>query len=192
MELDGLYNKRGGKDYMLKEFAVFIVVSMVILFVSGCSSDNVLNSQNEEINTIIDAAQFSRITPDELVAKLGEPKSTYDEKWTNPGDGKDYPMKTYDYDVDGYYTEFLVIENAVVRMNIYASDNDKNQFFINNNKDILSLLGIEPRESLVVVEDNNAAAKYSSVSDKVGEVWAMFDEKKADILKVTFNLNYFN
>jgi hypothetical protein len=177
---------------MIKKFTLFIFVSMVVLFVTGCSSDNVLNSQNEEISTIIDAAQFSRITPDELVAKLGEPKGTYDDKWTNPGDGKEYALKTYDYDVDGYYTEFLVIENAVVRMNIYASDNDKNQFTVNNNKDVLSLLGIEPRESLIVVEDNSAAARYSSVSDKVGDVWAMLDEKKVGILKVTFNLNYFN
>jgi hypothetical protein len=177
---------------MIKKYTLFIFISMVVLIVTGCSSDNVLNSQNEEINTIIDAAQFSRITPEELVTKLGEPKGTNDEKWTNPGDGKEYPMKTYDYDIDGYYTEFLVIENAVVRMNIYASDNEKNQFTVNKNKDVLSLLGIEPRESLIVVEDNNAAARYSSVSDKVGEVWAMFDEKKVDILKVTFNLNYFN
>jgi hypothetical protein len=177
---------------MIKKFTLFIFISMVILIVTGCSSDNVLNSQNEEISTIIDATQFSRITPDELVAKLGEPKSTYDEKWTNPGDGKEYALKTYDYDVDGYYTEFLVIENAVVRMNIYASDNEDNQFIINENRDVLSLIGIEPRESLIVVEDNNAAARYSSVSDKVGEVWAMLDEKKVDILKVTYNLNYFN
>ncbi|WP_075617345.1 hypothetical protein [Paenisporosarcina indica] len=63
---------------------------------------------------------------------------------------------------------------------------------MNEPKDILALVGITPRDSLNVVAKNDGTEKYSSVSDQVGEVWATLDNNTVDILKVTYNFNYFN
>lgn len=142
--------------------------------------------------TIIDVSKYGRITPEALTATVGKPNGVYDNKWTNPATGKKYDMKTYDYEIKGYYTEFLIIENAVVRMNIYASDNKENQFKVKDNIDVLNLIGIHPHKSMEVVADHAATARYTSVSDSVGEVWAILDDGQVDTLKITFNLNYFN
>lgn len=145
-----------------------------------------------ENKPIIEVSQYSRITPEALTKMLGDPKGIYDEKWKNPATGQEFEMKTYDYEVNGYYTEFLIIENAVVRMNVYASDNKVNQFVVEENTDIFGLIGIQHHKTMRVVIDNAVAARYSSVSDSVGEVWALLDEGEVDTLKITFDLEYFN
>lgn len=168
----------------------FLIAIGILLVLSGCGSPT--SGAVKEVEPIIDVTQFSRITPEELKVKLGEPVAEYDEKWTNPGTGEEFDMKSYDYEVNGYYTEFLVIDSMVVRMNVFASDKENNEFVLNKNKDIFNMIEIEPRESLIIVADNDMVARYSSVSDRVGEVWAIIDNKEVETLKVTYNLNYFN
>ena len=176
---------------MLKRYITLLVcLALFVSILTGCGKTE--SASKKETEQLMDVSQYSRITSEELIAKLGDSEGKFEENWTNPGTGTEYKMTSYDYTLEGYYTEFLVIENEVVRMNIYSSDNPENKFILSEPKDILSLVGITLRDSLNVVEENEGTARYSSVSDQVGEVWATLDNKTVDILKVTFNLNYFN
>jgi len=168
---------------------IFMSLIGLVLALTGCGE--VESAPKTSVNTILDVSQYSRITTEELVSKLGDPISKDEWNYESPN-GQSYATTSYNYEIDGYQVEFLVIENAVVRLNSYTSDNPDNKFEINEQKDVLSLVGITPRESLIVVEENPSVARYSSVSDVVGEVFALLDEKIVTEIKITYNLNYFN
>lgn len=74
------------------------------------------------------------------------------------------------YDLNGYYTEFLVIEDAVVKVNIFSSENPDNAFTIENKEEMFALLIIQPGESLIEVAKNPSTLRYSSVSNTVRSV----------------------
>ncbi|UAW07770.1 hypothetical protein PVJ1_00036 [Psychrobacillus phage PVJ1] len=171
---------------------LLIVTSMTLIILAACNSSQTSATDIQSIEPIIDVTQYSRITPEQLKEKLGEPIAVYDENWSVPTSGAEYPLQTYDYDLNGYYTEFLVIEDAVVRMNIYASDNPDNAFAIENKEEMFALLNIDPRDSLIEVEKNAGVLRYSSVSDHVGGVWTLLSDGKADTIKITYNFKYFD
>lgn len=175
----------------MKRVILTVFSAILITLVTACDSPQSSNVATAT-EPIIDVNSFSRITAVQLKEQLGEPVAEYDENWTIPSSGESYAMKIYTYDVSGYNTEFLVIEDAVVRMNIYASDNSENAFTIQNDEEMFALLNIQPRESLIEVEKNPNVLRYSSVSDTVGGVWTLIEGDKASIIKITYNFKYFD
>lgn len=175
----------------MKRVILTVFSIILITLVTACESPQTSNV-TAATEPIIDVNAFSRITSAQLIEQLGEPVAEYDENWTVPSSGENYPMKSYDYELNGYYTEFLVIEDAVVRMNIYASDNSENAFTIQNKDEMFALLNIQPRESLIEVETGSSVLSYSSVSDTVGGVWTSLEGDKAETIKITYNFKYFD
>ena len=94
--------------------------------------------------------------------------------------------KSYYYDTIGE-AEFLLIDNAVVRLNIYK------EMQYNNERDIFKMLGITTTNNTKKTADTGVALRYSPVSDNVADLWITnISDKKFDIIKVTYDLRYFN
>lgn len=160
----------------------------IISFLTGCNK--VVSAPKVEINQAMDVSQYSRITPNELIAKLGKPLRKDD--WIfKSSKGQKYSATSYNYEFDYYPIEFIVINNAIVRMNVHASENKDYQLDIEIHKDVLSLTGIIPSKNMITLIENSVTARYSSVSEDVGEVWATIDNMTVDFLIVTFNTKYF-
>ena len=77
-------------------------------------------TSSEEIPVILDADAYSRISSEQLVELLGEPKST--EDWNNENSKGTFQMQLYTYDLDGMYAEFILYENTVVKIRCFATE----------------------------------------------------------------------
>ena len=147
------------------------------------------------IGVIIDANQFSRITPEELISIMG--KTSDIDKWnyTSPN-GQVYKATTYTYN-NGVCYEFIVIDNSVVRFTFHSEKyngvNGKSIKF-NDTNDLLPMFAIATSNSIKKVADTGVALRYHLVSDKIAEFWVVDIDKankSFDTVKVTYNLNYF-
>jgi hypothetical protein len=160
----------------------------IITFLSGCNK--AVSAPIVEVNQVIDVSQYSQITPNDLITKIGKPLRT--DEWTfESPKGQKYSATSYNYEIDHYPIEFIVIKNAIVRMNVYTSENKENILNIKLHKDVLSLSGIIPGKDMTTVIENTVTARYSSVSDDIGEVFATLDNMAVDFLRVTFDTKYF-
>ena len=146
-------------------------------------------------NVIIDANQFSRITPEKLFSIIGNPSDT--DKWNyKSSNGTTYKATTYTYDKKVCY-EFLVIDNTVVRFTFnsekYNDPNGKSVKF-NDKNDLLPMFGITPSSEIKNISDTGVALRYQLVSDKIADFWVVGidkENKSFDTVKITYNLNYF-
>lgn len=165
---------------MIKKVLTFILIIVLCIFVYGCSEPT-----NRNVETIIDVTQYFRITPERLIELLGEPKEIEEINFKS-ANGNTYPMTIYYYDTIGE-AEFLLIDNAVVRLNIYK------EMQYNNERDIFKMLGITTTNNTKKTADTGVALRYSPVSDNVADLWITnISDKKFDIIKVTYDLRYFN
>lgn len=165
---------------MVKKVLILLLIIVLCIFVYGCTSQ-----ANSNVETIIDVTQYSRITPEKLVELVGKPKEIEENNF-NSANGNIYPMVTYYYDTIGE-CEFLIIDNAVVRLNIYK------EMQYTNEKDVFKMLGISTTNNTKKIADTGVALRYSPVSDKVADLWITnIKDKKFDIIKVTYDLRYFN
>lgn len=169
-----------------------LLVSVITAGVNiGCENPARPNDGKKDV--VVDADQFSKITSEELIDKLGEPEKV--EKWNNTkGDGSKYEVNTYYYNSGKY--EFLVSDDSVIRFTVYsdkAMGVSENGFKYTNEDDIFKMFGIETSSNLNKVIDNNVALRYQLVSDKVADVWipAIEKNKTFDIIKITYDLRYF-
>lgn len=172
----------------MKKILILLVLIVIIFAVLGCSSAKVSKDTSEaesSVNQLINATQFSRISPDELINIMGKAEKI--DQWTfQSPNGQKYAAKTYEYNKGNY--EFLVIDNTVVRFTFYG----EGQTF-QSEKDLFKLFGIITRNDMKKVADTGSALRYQSVSDKIGEFYVLLSDKnKIDTVKVTYNLNCFN
>ncbi|MEI8200548.1 MAG: hypothetical protein WCG21_10830 [Eubacteriales bacterium] len=146
---------------------------------TGMQEFTVITETTAAVIPIVDATQFSRITSEELKSILGEPESV--DEWTYEG----YPTITYTYNSDN--DEFMIIDDAVVRFTHYGKT------VYNSNSEIFTLFGIMPSKEIVKAADTGTALRYHNVSDKIADVWILdIEDKTFDIIKITYNLNYFS
>lgn len=169
---------------------------MLILFCgifTACGSSSANNS--ESVTVIEDAEQFSRINMEELKNIMGEPIS--EETWTNKTSKGDFEVITLSYDKNSNHYEFIIADNSVVRLSIYSSDywnNSGDRFLINGDKkDVCKSFNITLGENVKKITDNNFTYTLSLVNEKV----AMLDiqdikENTYGLIKITYNLNYFD
>src|SRR5690606_17230109 len=98
----------------------FFVVITATAMIFGDNPPNetktVIKENKNEV--IIDVKQFSRISPDKLVEIMGDPESVEDFQWKIPKTGESIVGELYTYDNNKF--EFIVLDNAVVRLNVYS------------------------------------------------------------------------
>lgn len=158
-------------------------------FLTGCNE--VESAPKVEVKQIMDVSQYSGITSNELTDKLGE--SLRKDEWIHKSNnGRKYHATSFNYEVDEYPLEIIVIDNAVVRINILTSENENNQFIIDVNKDIFALSGIKTNVNMKTLVEDTVTLRYSIDSDTVSEVLANLEGKEVSFLRVTFNSLYFN
>jgi len=167
---------------MVKKVIILISIILLCLVIYGCSTPT---ESSNNVDPVLDVTQFFRITSEQLIDLIGEPKEV--DKWNyEKADGNVYPITSYYYDILGE-CEFLVIDNKVARLNI----NNEMQF--KNEKDIFRMFGIVITDNIKKVADTGYALRYSPVSDKVADLWITnINDKKFDNVKITYDLRYFN
>jgi len=148
------------------------------------------NTSNEvqDVDLIVDASQFSRITSAELVNVLGEPNNI--ENWNYKiTESKSYDAVTYTYQNDQVY-EFMLIDDQVVRFTIDSSSAPIN---FKNEGEIFPMFGITPSENLKKIQTAPSIIRYHLVSNKIAEVWIPdVKDESFGMIKFTYNLNYFD
>ena len=177
---------------MKKIMYLLSIVLMVVLV--GCGS-TATTKESVATDVIVDANQFSRITPEKLFSIMGSPSST--DKWNYKSlNGTTYDAITYTFDKKVCY-EFLVIDNSVVRFTFnsekYNDSNGKSIKF-NDQNDLLLMFGITPSNDIKKIADTGSSLRYQLVSDKITEFWVVDidkENKSFDTVKITYNLNYF-
>lgn len=167
---------------MVKKMSIFLLIVVLCIAAYGCSTSA---NNNSNVETVIDVTQYFRINPEKLIELLGKPKEIEEIKFDSPN-GNTYPMTIYYYDTIGE-SEFVIIDNAVVRLNIYK------EMQYNSERDIFKMLGITTSDSTKKIADTGVALRYSPVSDNVADLWITnISDKKFDTIKVTYDLRYFN
>lgn len=179
---------------MKKKVAVIIGIIFIGALCFGISriAQNPEQYQsNKENSVILDCSKFSRISADELKSEFGEPKSV--EDWNNQTSKGDFQMQVFTYDFEGYYGEFILYEDKVVKLHLFSNS----QWKIEGSKfdNIFTMFGIVPGENAKKTVDTGATYKFSPVSDKVAQVEIYNydkDNRTFDTVYVTYNLNYFD
>lgn len=129
---------------------VLVPVLVVLIFLIFIYT--ILNTY-EKPNLIINASQYSYITKDELVKKLGEPNKIIDEYYIY--DEMEFTVKK------DIVTEFKYLPNNAVK---YKFEND-----------IFSMFGIRPnKDTITKTFDNNLTYKFQDVTDNIWQ-FEIFD-----------------
>jgi len=161
----------------------------MLTLLTGCNK--VASAPEIQVRSILDVSQYSGISPRELIGKLGVPIRK-DEWIYNSSKGGKHLATSYNYEVESYPLEFIIIDNVVVKMNILTIENDDNEFYIDSNKDVITLAGVIPSDHMDTMIENSVMLRYSSISDEVSEIWATLEGKQVRFIRVTYNSSYFN
>lgn len=190
--------RNGCFTFLIALFIICGILTLIAFLFGGdsLSTNNAesTSSNNSEIKALIDVNKFARITSEELINLMGDPEEIEDMNYKSPN-GNTYPTKTYYYNENKY--QFLVIDNSVVRMNIFSekyNDKDGRSFEFKDEESIFALFSIKTSKNIEKIKDTNYALRYHLVSDKIAEVWVpLMDKQKGifDEIKITYNLNYF-
>lgn len=179
---------------MKKLLSLLCIVLSCGLF-SACSAPVSKETVTGDVTVIEDVEQFSRITIDELTSIMGEPAS--EEQWVNKTNKGDFNVTTLQYDKNSNHYEFILADDAIVRVSIYSENywnGTGDRFsFSGDKKDIARSFNITLGENAKKITDNNTTYTLSPVNDKVAE----FDVQDVNsdtygFVKITYNLNYFD
>ncbi len=167
----------------------FFIFATILGIVLGDGS-KATESKSPQKEALIDANQFSNITPEQLVKIMGEPESK-DKSNFKSINGKTYPLITYTYKGGSY--DFLVIDGKVVELNVYSGDAVKMPY--TDEQVIFPMFGITPADTMVKTVDTGVALEYESVTDKIDDVYVLLDtdeeKEKIDIAKIKYDKSYF-
>lgn len=169
----------------------FIFIGAIVFGILRVAQNHENYQGNSDVNVILDASSFSRITIEELTSKMGDADSV--EDWNNKTQKGDFQMKIHAYQKEDYYLEFITFENVVVKLRCFADEPWK---YEGKNKDIIfSMFGVVPGENAKKSVDTGVTYKFSPVSDKVAEfeIYNLDDKAKTfDTVYIGYNLNYFD
>ncbi len=147
--------------------------------------------QEENVSVVFDCSKYSRISTDELKNELGEPTNM--EDWNNQTSKGEFPMQIYTYNFEGFYGEFILYEDTVIKVRLFSDAQWKVEG--SNSDNIFAMFGIVPGKHAKKTVDTGTTYKFSPVSDKVAEVeFYNYDKenKTFNTIYVTYNLNYFD
>lgn len=157
-------------------------IACLVIGVVVISNQPVATSSSDRV--MIDATQFSRVSPDELINIMGTPESIEEWKYT-VSDTRSYDATTYYYNKDQY--EFLIIDNMVVRFTFNGEKVDHNEFEFT---DMVRMFGIKIESDLIKVADNSTTRRYKNISDKVVDFWVTY-LSDSTVYKITYDNDYF-
>lgn len=140
---------------------------------------------DQEVQVLFDATQFSNISPDDLKSIMGDPEWIDDGKFTS-SNGNEYDVNIYIYDNGN--KEFMIIDNKVVRFSLYGTGET-----YKSPKEALNMFGIEPDNlDFSVLMETDYALRYRGLSENAQEFWLLSDGTgKIDSVKISYDLNYF-
>lgn len=177
---------QAGGWLMLKIVVAIIFICYVIAFI---------NKKEVTVSFIDDVNQYSHISTEELISKLGEPASK--ESWTNKTSKGDFEVETYSFEKDSNLYEFIIADNTVVRLTLYSEkawNREGNLFFFKDKKEIPSLFGVEISKD-AHIENENRYYKATSVSNTISTLDVqdirIINNTFASV-EVTYNANYFD
>lgn len=169
---------------------VSLVVGVVMLSNAPAPADTSANDDGKTQRTemIIDATKFSRLSPEDLVKELGEPKSV--EEWELTGPNGVHEATTYIYNNGSF--DFMIIDNMVVRFSYL--EGDEPVYYVNNGE-LFRSFNITPGKSMKTVLDADFTKKFRSVSidEGIAEVAAFINAEDNSIstVQITYHLGYF-
>lgn len=165
-----------------------LLLAICLLVLTACSK----TTNNKKIEPILDVEQFSLVNQASVKEKLGEPKSFEEINYQTPSTGANNLLTYFYYNWNGYYSEFAFDDkDRLIRINIYPSDNKESKFVKTSFEDLLKQLGITPGEDLTKIADTGAAWRDQRVSEKVDEVWSLYDGDNIDTIKISFDVRPF-
>ena len=180
---------------MKKKVSVIVAVILIGALGFGISriaqNPDQYQKREEQIPVILDCSKFSRISADELKNELGEPKEIDD--WNNQTSKGEFQMQIFTYNFEGFYGEFILYENTVVKLHLFSESQWKVEG--SNSDNIFAMFGISPGENAKETVNTGTTHKFSPVSDKVAEVeFYNYDKesKSFDTVYITYNMNYFD
>ena len=176
----------------IKYIVLAIVVIFVVMVIKDISKNPIQKKEqtSDEIPINLDANAYSRISSEQILNLLGEPKTK--EDWTNENSKGTFQMEIYSYDLEGMCAEFILYEDSVVKIRCFATEpwEIKEEF-----DNVFKMFNITVKDSARKVVDNGITYKFSPVSDTVAEFDVYnFDSDKHtfDSVYITYNLNYFD
>lgn len=146
------------------------------------------STNQSKVEAVFYAPSFSRISTDALIDKMGEAKAVEDYPTTTSKGS--YDMKIYSYEDDNASIEFIVCDDAVVRVHYFPNE----AITFKSENDIMGIFGIKPGQNIKKTADTGTVLKFQAVSDTVGGVDAYDINKKDNTFAyayVTYNWNYF-
>lgn len=160
----------------------------MMIYLTGCNK--VVSAPIVEPSQVLDVAQYSKMPLGDLLDMHGEPIRK--DEWLVQGNsGETYPATSYTFEIEHIPLEFIVIDNAIVRLSVLNLEHDEYKFTIDRHEDLLPMIGITPGDDLEVLVENSVTARYTAVNKQIDDVWATLDCETVDLLRVTFDSNYF-
>lgn len=169
----------------MKVFIAIALISAVILF-SACYSKQ-SESVESDVQLLIDVTQFSKITSDQLIEIMGEPKDI--EQWDDMiAPNRTYNITTYGYQVDGVDFEFNFINGMLIYMIAESPSADGLNVGINN--DVFQRFGIVPKRNNLTGKSGPLFARWTVLNDDIAGVWVQGKDEIANWIKITYDIQY--
>lgn len=151
----------------MKKLAILCSLILVLFTFVGCGSEK-KQVQSAPVAVVHDCSQYGGITAQELTAKLGKPEHV--SEWKLTGGLIIYPIKTYDYTIDGNHAEFHMYDNKVVSLRMYCQTGKT--WYVNEPKqigcdDTFAMFGIKKGKNMKYAVDAPARKKYTSVAENI-------------------------
>lgn len=188
--------KKKGRGCLI---AVLIVAFFMICGIVGATASRAnketAGSTNAEV--VEDVQQFSGISVEALKEIMGDPVA--EEEWTNSTSKGEFPVTTLQYEKNSNHYEFIIAEDAVVRLSIYSNQywNGTGDLFSysGDKENILKMFNVDAGESARIETDNGVSYVLVSVNDAIAEFNVQDIDANAEnfgFVKITYNANYFD
>lgn len=177
------------KEEIKKQRKQSMITLLVILSIIGIFLYVNSSKETTNINKIIDAQQFSNVSADKVKEVLGKPSDTDKWNWTIPSMGEEIPAITYAYDnpnSDSY--ELMMVKGKVIRFTYNCETQDLSKSSI---EDICNTFGITYDSGAQLVANTGSALRYRNINDKIDEIWVVSGESNKCIVKITYDIRYF-
>lgn len=185
----------------LKRWVCLLLVSLFGVILNGCGSSgnsakNVTSEKQKPI--LVDSEKFARISTEELLKLMGTPSKTESIRATKTTTGEKVTGTAYHYERFNQkdYIEFLVFEDKVTKLNLFASKeyyrNGDNLPFTNENS-LFEMFNVSKTDRVRKTADTGYALRFAPVSDKVADFWILGIDKNAKTfgtVKITYDVRY--
>lgn len=172
-----------------------LLVVLLCIFVIGFAfmlKISTINTTQTQIEIILDANEFSKISSENLIEKLGEPVRI--EDFIAPNGATCY---NYWYDIDKNHYDFYVIDDKVVELiasseNYWTGKGELYKYNKKNKSDIAECFNIKLSQN-AKVKDKNITYIVESVSSTVEEINVQdikSDSKTYGLIKIVYDNSY--